>query len=396
MRPRFQAGSLYPIQALRLGLRSLRGNRAPALTAALTLSIGFGAAAAIFSVMRGFSQALPVPDGGRIIRLDVRDGTGRPTALSGAEVRRLSDATSSFTGLASFVTGSHTLIDLEGSPRRIPGARMDPQAFAILEVAPVIGRLPSRPGEQGVVLGHDVWHDVFDGSVEILGRSVRFDDQPLPIMAVMPEGFEFPYGQQVWTVLEPDDSGQSVETVGRLSASVSLEEAGFEVQRALRGILTERPEAARVRVLGFTQERGESGEQMALLALLLIVLALLLVSCSNVSNLLLVRAADRSRALAVHAALGAGPGQVVLQMLTEALLIALAGAAGGLAIAVGAVRFIEGTLSGHWGYYWMRVELRPEILVFLLALAVVTASRVSTRAIRCPSQPSCSGTSWWP
>ena len=83
MRLRFQAGSLYPIQALRLGLRSLRGNRAPALTAALTLSIGFGAAAAIFSVMRGFSQALPVPDGGRIIRL------GRPRAMARGFTRLL-------------------------------------------------------------------------------------------------------------------------------------------------------------------------------------------------------------------------------------------------------------------------------------------------------------------
>ena len=368
MRPSLLTGGLHPGHAVRLGLRSLRVGRGPALTAALTLSIGFGAASAIFSVIRGFSQPLPVPHGQDIVRLDVQ------SALSHEDVQRLSSGTGSFSGLASFVTSSHTLIDGEGSPRRVQGARIDPGVFAILQTAPSIGRLPSQQGERGVVLGHDVWREFFDGSTEILGQSVRLDGEPRIIVGVMPEGFEFPFGQSVWTLFEPGGSESPVETVGRLSDGASLAEASLELRRALRGVdIGQSETAASARVLGFTQDRGESGEGMALLALLMIVLSLLLVSCSNVSNLLLVRATDRARALAVHAALGASPGQVVLQMLTEAFLIALAGAVGGLAIAVWAVRFIEGTLSGHWGYYWMRVELRPEVLLFLFALSLLTA-----------------------
>ncbi len=381
--------SLKPMLAARLAARSVRRQPAIPLAAAVTLGLGFGAAATIFSVFAGFGRSLPVPQGDRIVEvtLAARGGGGElgleqfetwRTAGSFEAVTGFSLSTSVLSGDGMYATG-------------VSSAAFTPGLLEMLRVPPLLGRLPARL-DDAVVLSHTLWSGYFDADPDLIGRTVRVDGQPREVAAVMPEGFRFPFFESLWIPygdrVDGADSGpsaaerrasvggagRSVQVVGRLAEGVSPERAEAE----LRGLLLPANrvgdgEPPRVLVRGFTEARGEGGKNVALIALLILVLALLLVSCSNVSNLLLTRALARSRTLSLHAALGADPGQVVLQLFAEALLISLFGAALGAGLAWGASGYIESTLAGNWGYYWMRVGMDARVLRFVLLLAVAVA-----------------------
>ena len=126
----------------------------------------------------------------------------------------------------------------------------------------------------------------------------------------MPDEFAFPFGQQLWLSLDPSQTGPgALEIVARLRDGVSHERAAEDLERILAGFRSSQgePTTPAVAVEGFTRGRGEGGERVGLMVLLLMVVALLFVSCANVANILLVRAVERPRSLAVHAALGAAP-----------------------------------------------------------------------------------------
>jgi len=222
-----------------------------------------------------------------------------------------------------------------------------------------------------------LWRDHFGAASDIIGTEARVDGVTHVIVGVMPPGHRFPFSQDLWTRLDPAVPTEGVEMVGRLDAAASPARAAEEITSILEGRRYAANESAlglRVEVPRFTEKRGEGGEKMILATLLALVVSLVLVSCSNVSNLLLGRALARADLLAVHAAIGAGPSQVFLQMLVEALVISLVGAVAGLGLAAVAIDYIQSTLSGHWGYYWMRVQFEPTVVLFTLGLAVVAGT----------------------
>ena len=365
---------IYPRLALSLALRSIGRGPAVPLLAALTLGLGFGAASSIYGVYTGFDRALPVPDGSDVQRVRVLDTRGRAVPVTVRDTATLVDATDSFEQLGAFATTGWTVRVGERGAARIAGAAMTPAAFALLRVEPQIGRLPRAGDTDAIVVSHEFWSEYLEEDEAALGAGVLIEGTVYTLIGVMPPGHRFPFNQRAWTMLD-ERSEQPVELVARLAPGRTAAQAATDVERVLEG---ERSAAGvevpdlRVDVLGFTRERGESGENAALATLLSLVVALVLVSCSNVSNLLLARALARSEQLLVHAALGAGPGQLVVQMFLEALLISLAGAVAGLGLASVAIRYIETTLAGNWGYYWMRVAFEPRVVLFTLALAVFT------------------------
>jgi putative ABC transport system permease protein len=280
--------------------------------------------------------------------------------------------------LGAFAVREVTFAGGDLPPLRLPAAAVSPEVFRILRTAPLLGRLPDGTGDADapmVVLAYHLWRTAFGTDREVIGRTVSLDGRPVTVIGVMPEGFAFPFGQDLWMPLElPTDTG--VELVGRLGRGASPESAAAELKAILIRSTDTGGRAAdnvRVRVLGFTEARAEGGEQIALLALFIIVFALMLLSCTNVSNLLLARSMGRAQELAVHGALGARPWNLVVQMLAESLLIALAGGATGLVLAGVAIRYIEGTLAANWGFYWMRVSLDVTVVLFVGAAMVLTA-----------------------
>jgi len=372
--------------SLRLARRSFRREPAVVVTAALTLALGLGASTTIFSIVHGFKRPLPVPGGEAVVqvRLGAPGAGGEMAALEPERAQLLIEDQTLLESLGAFAVREVTFSGGDLPPVRLPAAAVTDDAFDCLRLEPQLGRLPGGEGASGeeVVLGHRLWQTAFGGDRSVVGRTVRLDDRPVTVAGVMPAGFAFPFGQQLWIPLDlaagagPSGPGSAVELVGRLAEGVPAESVAAELAAILNRSDTDDPDAAarvRVRVLGFTRARAEGGEEIALLALLIIVFALMLLACTNVSNLLLARAQGRVRELALHGALGARPRFLRLQMFAEAALIALTGAGAGLLLAAGAIGYVEGTLAANWGFYWMQVSLDVPVVIFLALAMVVTA-----------------------
>jgi predicted permease len=361
-----------------MALRALVRSPGTSLLAVVALALGLAAPATFFSFLVGATRALPVPEGDRVVRVEVvqpsRDGRSLPV-----RERDLVDlrGASGLEGLGGFRTYLGTLVDEDLAAARVSAAVLTPDVLSLLRVPPTLGRLPD-PDEGGVLLGHDLWEDLYDGDPGVLGRMVRVDGAPLAVVGVMPEGFGFPFRQNLWTVRQASSTGEeTVELVGRLADGASLEAARPEIaerwrrgdpQRAVEhtgGVAQVRP---------YTGGRGEGGEAVAFGGLVLVALCLLVIACSNVANLLLVRATERVGALAIQAAIGAGRLQISFQLLSEAVLLALFGGLAGLGMAVFFVGAVERSLAAeHFGYFWMRMAVDGSVLAFTGVLVVGTA-----------------------
>ncbi len=366
--------------ALRLAVRGLLRSPGTTLLAGAVLSLGLAAPTTFFSLLVGATRPLPVPEGDRVVRVEVTQPSqgGRTLPVSMEDFRGLQGA-GSLEALGAFRAFQGNLVEPGTSAIRLSGAALTPEVLPLLRVTPVLGRLPDRSeAGQTLLLGHDLWIEAFEGDPDVVGRVVFLDGKPETVVGVLPEGFGFPFHQTAWTLLagEPGDT-EPVELVGRLAAGASPESVQSELAGLWgRGELLRGPEqtGGRVEVDGFTGGRGERGEGIAFLGLVLVALALLLIACSNVANLLLVRATERVRSLAVQAAVGAGRGQLGFQLLLEAMLVAALGGAGGVVLAWVSLEAIQRSLAAeHFGYYWMRMAVDAQVLAFTSLLVLGTA-----------------------
>lgn len=384
----------YPFRALRLSIRGLTRSPGTATAAILTLGIGLGATVALLGIIHGMFRPLPVPEGDRIVRMEFRDAQARPVAVTPTLLRSFSGVeTGGLSALGAYGPFEATLDADEGFPERVAAAAMTPEVFEVLGIPPLRGSLPTRTGSDrnGVILGYRLWMDRFGGEPDVIGTTLRIDGVPRPVVGVMPEGFGFPFRQDLWTTLaqEEPEAWAGVELVARLADGMSLEAAEESLRTRLARMATDpagdpafmgNPDRAPARLVvrEFVGGRGESGEGMALAGLSVLVALLLLVAGANASTLLLVRATERSGTMALHAALGASRLQVASQSFAEAAWIAVCGGALGLVLGSAMLRWVESHLSIHWGYYWMRMEVQPAVLVWTFGIVLLTAVLAGT------------------
>ncbi|GMV03853.1 MAG: hypothetical protein AMXMBFR53_01350 [Gemmatimonadota bacterium] len=372
-RPHFRPGL-----ALSLAFRGLVRDPGSSLLAVAILALGIAAPATFFSFLVGAGRPLPVPEGDRVVRVDVvqpsRGGQALPVTMDDLA---LLQGSAGLAALGGFQVTDGTLVDRDRAAARFSGAVLTPEVLPLLRVAPSLGRVPA-PGEAAstVLLGHDLWEELYAGDPAAVGRTVEVNGVARSIVGVMPDGFGFPFKQNGWIVAGPGFQGE-VELVGRLAAGATPE--GVTTEVAARWLLGD---AARDPASGggvavvkrYTGGRGERGEAVAFGGLVLVGLCLLLIACANVANLLLVRATERVRALGVQAALGAGRAQIGAQLLLESLLVAAGGGAAGLLLASAAVGAVQRGLSEeHFGYFWMRLAVDGPVLLFVGGLVVATA-----------------------
>jgi putative ABC transport system permease protein len=330
---------------LRLAVRQLARTPGFSAVAVVTLALGIGACAAIFSVVDGvLLRPLPYP---RSERLVVVQETLLPRfaefAVAPSHYLAWREQATSFESLAALHDGGYN-VTTAGGPVHVAAKRVTASLFTTLQVAPALGRAFSPeedlPGNASVaVVSHDFWMRYLGGRPEVLGETVTLDGRPFAVVGVMPPGFQIGGPADIFTPAAYGPSGvHDIGAIARLRDGVTLAEARSEM-----ALLAER--------LGKTDARfGHWGVKLtamrdfavrdvraALLALLGAVGLLLLVACANVANLLLARALVRSREIAVRTALGASRGQVVRQVLTESLVLALAGGAAGVLLAKAAV-----------------------------------------------------------
>lgn len=368
--------ALRPLLALRLAVRGLIRDPSTTVLGVVILAVGLALPAIFSSLLVGAVRPLPVPDGQAVVRVDVvqpRQG-GRELGVLPRELDAL-QGTPGLEALGGFRAAGATLADPVSGPVRVELASVSVEVLALLGVAPEVGRWPEGPGE--ILLGRTAAERLeAGGGAGALGRGVRLDGVPHTVVGVMPEGFGFPFHEEAWTLLDPAAEGP-VTLVGRLAANATEESAQAALDArwaAADDVRDDERSGGTVLVRGFTRGRGEGGEAVAFLGLVLVALSLLLIACSNVANLLLARAARRVRALGIQSALGAGRGQVALQLMAEATLVAAAGGVAGLALAWVGVAGVQRVLAGeHFGYFWMRMAVDGPVVAFTAVLVMGTA-----------------------
>ena len=383
---------------MRHAARGLR--REPGFTAAVVcvLALGIGANTAMFSIVYGMLlRPLPYPDSEAIVHIGVSLGDS-PSTLSTSAIPVLQEAAESFEQLAAYGSRSVEWARPDGAVT-LRGATVSPSIFPLLRARPHLGRLFSeedgRAGAEGVVLlSHRAWTVRFASDPDIVGTVLTLDDTPHTVIGVLAEGFYFPSPEEeIWrpsAITSGSSFSRLGNALGRLREGVSPERAATEVSTILQH--TDDPlyvagtNGARMalRASGWStadtlvhdgqvvplREAMVGEYRPALLALTGATALVLLIACSNVAGLLLARGVTRQRALAVCAALGAGRGRIVRQLLTESVVLSLAGGALGLAAAVVVLRVVPALVPGDVARLG-EVGVDGVVLAFTLGVSVV-------------------------
>ena len=337
---------------LRYAARRLRSAPGFTLLTMLTLALGLGGTTAIFSAVQPILFApLPYPDPSRIAMVwEIRSDGGRNEGTFGG-YRELVDRTRTFDALAVLKPWQPTISGGE-QPERLEGQRVSASYFRVLGIAPWLGRdFQDRDdrarGPNAVILSDALWRRRFGADRAIVGRQITLNDTGYVVIGIMPAGFDNVLAEksELWAPLQYDVSegrawGHHLRTVGRLRAGVSLEQAEREVSVLGAALVKSHPEygsSTLFSVVSLHQDLTR-GVRRTLLAILGGVMLVLVIACVNVTNLLLARGAQRRGEFALRAALGAGRGRLIRQLLTESLLLALLGGVAGMAVALLGVR----------------------------------------------------------
>ena len=339
------------IQDLRYGLRMLAKNPGFTAVAVVTLALGIGATSAIFTVFKDFLlRPLPFHDHSRLVTVTqfnpnqaVTGWTDPPSYLAWKQQNQVFEDMAAWNGIEerfNLTSGKE--------PERVSGKQVSSNFFSILGVRPLIGRtfLPSEPkpgSDRVAMVSYGLWQRRFGNDPRVLGKTLTLDDKAYSIVGVLPAGFRFSTTpENVWIPLSLPTSGghggRFLKVIGRLKPGVTLAQAQGEMSaigdRLASDWVWNRGEKVRIESL---RDRYVREFRSALLALLAAVTLIFLIACANVAGLLLARAATRQREIAIRYALGAARARIARQVITESMMLALAGGCLGLVIAVGGV-----------------------------------------------------------
>ena len=345
-------------QDVRFALRTFR--HAPSFTAVavLTIALGIGATAAIFSVVNAvILKPLPYPDAERIVMvwMDNRRLKVKEDYHSYPNLADLKSQNRSLTYLAPFYESGFNLTGTGAEPQRVSGGLLPAEVFAALGVRPVLGAFYTAANEQDgndlvVVLGNGLWRDRFGSRADVLGQQIELNGRKRTVVAVMPPKFAFPSEEsQIWVPLViPQDARTSRSSfafpaIGRLKPGVSLAQARADLATVAKRLEDQYPTNRDygAYVVPLPEQVVGPTLRTALWIMLGAVAAVLLIACANVANLLLSRAAVREREVTVRMALGASKGRLVRQLLSESLVLSAIGGAVGVFLAWAGLRVLR-------------------------------------------------------
>jgi predicted permease len=366
-------------QDLRYTFRSLLRSRGFAATVILVIALGVGANTAAFSVADFvLLRPLAFPDPDSLVRIcegpRTGGGWGCNNQLSPANYRDLKAMSRSFAALGAFASDAVNLVG-GGEPRRIAVTPVTPEVMPLLGVSPLLGRVfvPGAGDANAAVISYGLWQSQFAGNAAILGNTINLNGLPYTVIGVMPAQFSFPIRDvQLWTLLtfrEQDLANRNnsyIEAVGRLQPGVTFEQARAELVTLADQLAREYPDTNEDTGVSFFRMRDNMSPRFRLMLLSLVgaSVSLLLLTCANLANLLLARAAARKREMAVRAALGAAKHRLARQLATEHVVLALVGGAVGVVLAMLVVPLFSTLVPPT-----LPIAARPELDWRVLALA---------------------------
>ncbi len=379
---------------VRYALRNLRRSPAFTTTAVMTLALGVGATAAIFSCVYALLLlSLPFPDAGRIIALSEI----HPQITGGIEAtypdyEDWKAQQRSFTQIAAYAAVNPETVSLvtEGRAEQVRRVLASGNFFSLLGVKPIIGRAIGEQDDKAgsdhvAVISASAWNRYFGRDPGVLGRSVNLNGTAFTIIGVLPAGGAYPSDGEIWLPLSLLDQAtrasrvwHSVKVLGRLRPGVGLPEAKADLQAVSARLAAAYPATNRNVGVQLKPLREELVGTLrpAMLSLFGIVSLVLIIACANVANLLMVRATAQRREIAVRRALGAGQTQFFSQFLAQALVLCLLGGALGIALAAGfmpALRIALAHTASLDPSMTRSIGLNVPVLLFALFLCLVTA-----------------------
>jgi predicted permease len=380
------------VHDLKLAVRGLLRSPGFAAAALVTLALGIGATSAIFSVVKAvLLTPLPYAEPDRRVMIWSRWVSFDKTWLSDQEIVDYRTLSQTMTDVAGWGIGQQNLTG-DGEPVRVGVGSVTANAFDVLGTRPLLGRTFTAAEDQpngpaAVIIGYDLWQARYGGDPNVIGRKLLLNDLPAEVVGVMPKGFKLPTDftgdaaepTELWRPFQMDMQNLTRGSHGYYAAAVlapgQTAATATEELAAITQRLTEQggyPAAMRFTAFAVSLDDEIRGELRPAMWLLIGAVGfLLLIACVNVANLLLVRGDARLREMAVRTAIGAAPQRLVRQLFTESLVLAVAGALIGLAVAAGALRALI-TIDPTSLPSLAPVTLDIPVVAFTLVLAVIT------------------------
>jgi len=376
------------LQDLRYGARTLRKTPLFTLIAVACLALGIGVNTTIFSVTDAILMTPFGFENPEQIVVIQETQPKRGDFDAGPSFRNFKDwqtQTRMFSGLGAQSFRSLTLTERE-EPVRLQGGTVSWNLFPMLGIRPILGRPfredEDRAGAPGtVLLGYDTWVQHFSADNGIVGRTIQVNAKPHTVVGVMPRKFKFPENTEMWIPITPIEhatprGARGVQVFGRLKPGVSVGQANTE----LTAIMSRLEEAYPVENKGWSARAGSVRDEFIPGEIKLIVLTMmgavtfvLLIACANVANLMLARATGRQREVAIRSALGAGRGRMIRMLLTESVLLGLAGGVLGIGLAYLGLHLLDASLpSADFIPYYIDWKIDQDALMYTVAISVVT------------------------
>ncbi|HET9949399.1 MAG TPA: ABC transporter permease [Longimicrobiales bacterium] len=376
---------------VRYALRRLLEARGFTLAALAALSLAIGANTTVFTFVNAvLLRGLPFDEGERIVAIWSENAQGEQIGgLSHPDYADLRDELRTLEGLAIAMGASVNLSDDETAPERLQGAYVSAGLFGLLREEPILGRRFSDqddlPGAEPVmVISESLWRTRYASDRGVLGTTARVNSLPATIVGVMPARMRFPENVDVWIPQgnlpvetgTADRGNHAFQAFGRLAPGVSLEQAREELRAVGARLAEAHPETNAEVLLDLEpyDERVNGSEiRTIFLSLMGAVAFVLLIACANVANLLLAKAAEREREIAVRVSLGATRGRIVRQLLVESVLLAVAAGVVGLALSILGIRWFDSATQNVGKPYWMVFSMDPVVFGFMAAVCLGTA-----------------------
>ncbi len=377
------------LQDLRFAARRLVRDRRFTFAAVAALALGIGATSAVFTIVNAvLLRSLPFDDPDRIMMIGTRDAQGRQFGVSEPDFEDWRRATRTFSGISLLQMGPVNVSADDRQPDQYDGVYISWNGLSLIGAQPVVGRgfalEDDRPGAPPVMLlSYTVWQSRYGGDRSMIGKTIRANSEPATIVGVMPPGVQFPFNSEVWLPLAQRPTAQTrggragrlLMSFGRLADGMTIEQARSEmsgITEQLAGQFPDTNKGITSDVTRFSEQVVGSQLRVLFWSLMGAVAFVLLIACANVANLLLARAADRSREMAVRVSIGATRWRIVRQLLVESVLLAFVAGIAGLGLAYAGVRWFDANTSDIGKPYWMVFTMDPSVFAFFAAVCLAT------------------------